>query len=55
MTEDNQGPSHLAPHPFDADHSGDDGLLIGKCNRCRRELYVAGGRLSIMAFQIWRE
>jgi hypothetical protein len=29
MTEGNQGPSHLAPHPFDANHSGADGLLIG--------------------------
>ena len=55
MTADNQGPSYLAPNSFDADHPGADGLLIRKCNRCHRKLYVASGRLSIMAFQIWRE
>jgi hypothetical protein len=55
VTEDNQGPSRLAPNSLDADHPGADGLLIGKCNRCRRKSYVASGRLSIMAFQIWRE
>ena len=45
MTEGNQGPSHLAPHSFDADHPAPMVYLLGNAVGCRRQLYVAGWAL----------